>query len=94
MKLGGRVLTAVHVFNSPAEVQPFPRSFTILYSFHYSITFQFQVDNEAAPFYGIPDNAKSLLEEPTKVLQLKDLVCSCFIYVCFQVIGYLRVKKI
>lgn len=39
----------------------------------------FQVDNEATPFYGIPDNAKSLLEEPTKVLQIKDVVCSSFI---------------
>lgn len=29
--------------------------------------------HEAPPFYGIPDNAKSLLEEPTKVLQLKDV---------------------
>lgn len=50
MKLGGRVLTAVHVITPPAEV-----------------------DNEATPFYGIPDNAKSLLEEPTKVLQLKNV---------------------
>ncbi|CAL4912476.1 unnamed protein product [Urochloa decumbens] len=51
MKLGGCVLTAVHVFpNPPAEAA-----------------------NEASPFYGIPDNAKSLLEEPTKVLQLKDV---------------------
>ncbi|XP_062209809.1 splicing factor U2af large subunit B-like [Phragmites australis] len=51
MKLGGCVLTVVHVFpNPPAEV-----------------------DNKASPFYGIPDNAKSLLEEPTKVLQLKDV---------------------
>ncbi|OEL27218.1 hypothetical protein BAE44_0011766 [Dichanthelium oligosanthes] len=29
--------------------------------------------NDASLFYGIPDNAKSLLEEPTKVLQLKDV---------------------
>lgn len=29
--------------------------------------------NEASPFYGIPDNAKSLLKEPTKVLQLKNV---------------------
>ncbi|XP_066384184.1 splicing factor U2af large subunit A-like isoform X2 [Miscanthus floridulus] len=29
--------------------------------------------NEAFPFYGIPDNAKSLLKEPTKVLQLKNV---------------------
>ncbi|CAL4928940.1 unnamed protein product [Urochloa decumbens] len=51
MKLGGCVLTAVHVFpNPPAEAA-----------------------NEASPFYGIPDNAKSLLEEPTKVLRLKDV---------------------
>ncbi|KAL6907676.1 hypothetical protein ACP4OV_002715 [Aristida adscensionis] len=49
MKLGGCILTAVHVFpSSPAEV-----------------------GHEASPFYGIPDNAKSLLDEPTKVLQLK-----------------------
>ncbi|CAL4920666.1 unnamed protein product [Urochloa decumbens] len=55
MKLGGCVLTAVHVFpNPPAELN-------------------FQAANEASPFYGIPDNAKSLLEEPTKVLQLKDV---------------------
>ncbi|CAN6290738.1 unnamed protein product [Urochloa humidicola] len=32
-----------------------------------------QAANEASPFYGIPDNAKSLLEEATKVLQLKDV---------------------
>nr|CAB3502086.1 unnamed protein product [Digitaria exilis] len=51
MKIGGCVLTAVHVFpNPPVEAA-----------------------NEASPFYGIPDNAKSLLEEPTKVLQLKDM---------------------
>ncbi|CAM0870606.1 unnamed protein product [Alopecurus aequalis] len=30
--------------------------------------------NEASPFYGIPDSAKALLEEPTKVLQLKNVV--------------------
>jgi len=35
----------------------------------------YQVANETSPFYGIPDNAKSLLEEPTKVLQLKNVVC-------------------
>jgi splicing factor U2AF subunit len=34
-----------------------------------------QAFNEASPFYGIPDSAKSLLEEPTKVLQLKNVVC-------------------
>jgi hypothetical protein len=34
-----------------------------------------QAANETSPFYGIPDNAKSLLEEPTKVLQLKNVVC-------------------
>jgi len=32
-----------------------------------------EVANETSPFYGIPDNAKSLLEEPTKVLQLKNV---------------------
>lgn len=32
-----------------------------------------QAFNEASPFYGIPDSAKSLLEEPTKVLQLKNV---------------------
>ncbi|PUZ42938.1 hypothetical protein GQ55_9G621800 [Panicum hallii var. hallii] len=32
-----------------------------------------QAANETSPFYGIPDNAKSLLEEPTKVLQLKNV---------------------
>ncbi|TKV98308.1 hypothetical protein SEVIR_9G551500v4 [Setaria viridis] len=51
MKLGGCVLTAVHVFPDPPV----------------------EAANEASPFYGIPDNAKSLLEEPTKVLQLKDV---------------------
>ena len=35
----------------------------------------YQVANETSPFYGIPDNAKSLLEEPSKVLQLKNVVC-------------------
>jgi len=55
MKLGGCILTAVHVFpNPPAELN-------------------YQVANETSPFYGIPDNAKSLLEEPTKVLQLKNV---------------------
>jgi len=33
----------------------------------------YQVANETSPFYGIPDNAKSLLEEPSKVLQLKNV---------------------
>ncbi|CAN6374053.1 unnamed protein product [Urochloa humidicola] len=51
MKLGGCILTAVHVFPNPSA----------------------EAANEASPFYGIPDNAKSLLEEPTKVLQLKDV---------------------
>ncbi|VAI24935.1 unnamed protein product [Triticum turgidum subsp. durum] len=32
-----------------------------------------QVRNEASPFYGIPDSAKALLEEPTNVLQLKNV---------------------
>uniref|UniRef100_A0A0A9D5Z5 RRM domain-containing protein n=1 Tax=Arundo donax TaxID=35708 RepID=A0A0A9D5Z5_ARUDO len=68
MKLGGCILTAVHVFpNPPAELN-------------------FQVDNEASPFYGIPDNAKSLLEEPTKVLQLKDVVCCSFVSVCVKLL--------
>ncbi|GJN30238.1 hypothetical protein PR202_gb18528 [Eleusine coracana subsp. coracana] len=39
-----------------------------------AFTHSAEVDNEATPFYGIPDNAKSLLEEPTKVLQLKDML--------------------
>ncbi|XP_062216842.1 uncharacterized protein LOC133916953 isoform X2 [Phragmites australis] len=51
MKLGGCILTAVHMFPNPLA----------------------KVGNEASPFYGVPDNAKSLLEEPTKVLQLKDV---------------------
>ncbi|XP_006649367.1 splicing factor U2af large subunit B [Oryza brachyantha] len=51
MKLGGCILTAVHVVPDPPT----------------------QVDNEASPFYGIPDSAKSLLEEPTKILQLKNV---------------------
>jgi hypothetical protein len=34
----------------------------------------FQVHGEASPFYGIPYSAKALLEEPTKVLQLKNVV--------------------
>ncbi|KAM3316345.1 hypothetical protein ACQJBY_034454 [Aegilops geniculata] len=33
-----------------------------------------QVRNEASPFYGIPDSAKALLEEPTNVLQLKNVI--------------------
>ncbi|VAI10537.1 unnamed protein product [Triticum turgidum subsp. durum] len=32
-----------------------------------------EVRNEASPFYGIPDSAKALLEEPTNVLQLKNV---------------------
>uniref|UniRef100_A0ACD5WS39 Uncharacterized protein n=1 Tax=Avena sativa TaxID=4498 RepID=A0ACD5WS39_AVESA len=32
-----------------------------------------EVCNEASPFYGIPCSAKALLEEPTKVLQLKNV---------------------
>ncbi|XP_044983113.1 uncharacterized protein LOC123449835 isoform X2 [Hordeum vulgare subsp. vulgare] len=32
-----------------------------------------QVRNEASAFYGIPDSAKALLEEPTNVLQLKNV---------------------
>uniref|UniRef100_A0ACD5TTQ2 Uncharacterized protein n=1 Tax=Avena sativa TaxID=4498 RepID=A0ACD5TTQ2_AVESA len=32
-----------------------------------------EVRSEASPFYGIPDSAKALLEEPTKVLQLKNV---------------------
>lgn len=51
MMLGGRVLTAVHVFPNP----------------------HVEAANEASPFYGIPDNAKLLLKEPTKVLQLKNV---------------------
>ncbi|WVZ55404.1 LOW QUALITY PROTEIN: hypothetical protein U9M48_006065, partial [Paspalum notatum var. saurae] len=51
MKLGGCILTAVHVFPNPPV----------------------EATSEGPPFYGIPENAKSLLEEPTKVLQLKDL---------------------
>ncbi|KAJ1298882.1 hypothetical protein BS78_01G487800 [Paspalum vaginatum] len=51
MKLGGCILTAVHVFPNPPP----------------------EAANEGPPFYGIPDNAKSLLQEPTKVLQLKDV---------------------
>ncbi|GJN09150.1 hypothetical protein PR202_ga27130 [Eleusine coracana subsp. coracana] len=39
-----------------------------------AFTHSAEVDNEATPFYGIPDNAKSLLEEPTKVLQLQDVL--------------------
>uniref|UniRef100_A0A0D9VPB4 RRM domain-containing protein n=1 Tax=Leersia perrieri TaxID=77586 RepID=A0A0D9VPB4_9ORYZ len=52
MKLGGCILTAVHVFPNPPE----------------------QAGKEASPFYGIPDSAKSLLEDPTKVLQLKNVI--------------------
>ncbi|KAM0849426.1 hypothetical protein ACQ4PT_053738 [Festuca glaucescens] len=33
-----------------------------------------EVHNEASPFYGIPYSAKALLEEPTNVLQLKNVV--------------------
>ncbi|XP_047089406.1 uncharacterized protein LOC124701400 [Lolium rigidum] len=33
-----------------------------------------EVHNEASPFYGIPYSAEALLEEPTKVLQLKNVV--------------------
>ncbi|KAL6648833.1 hypothetical protein ACP70R_013057 [Stipagrostis hirtigluma subsp. patula] len=51
MKLGGCMLTAVHVYPNPPV----------------------EIGNEAYPFYGIPDHAKPLLEEPTKVLKLKGL---------------------
>ncbi|KAG8073386.1 hypothetical protein GUJ93_ZPchr0006g45793 [Zizania palustris] len=51
MKLGGCILTAVHMFPNPPE----------------------EAGNEASPFYGIPASGKSLLDEPTKVLQLKNM---------------------